>query len=416
MQRQGDMSHQNSSQPLADRIRPRTLDEFIGQKHLVGEGKPLYQAIKNKTVHSMILWGPPGVGKTTLARIIAHQTNMVFIALSAVSASKEDMRKAVAAAQDQSTPLERLIADSQPVDKSGVLLFLDEIHRFNKAQQDFLLPYVEDGTLTLIGATTENPSFEVISALLSRSQVFVLEPLTEEDIKQLVLRGADELGITLDNNALDFLAAYANGDGRQALNLLEAAAGLYTTPERSCLTLEHLKNALQSKHIRYDKAEEEHYNTISAFIKSMRASDADAALYYLARMVAAGEDPKFIARRMVIFASEDIGMAQPTALVVANEVFRAVEIIGYPECQINLAHGTVYLATATKDRSACDAFFAALEDVNQYGNLPIPMQIRNAPTGLMKELGYGKGYDPYTHESLLPDKLKNKRYYHRPKT
>lgn len=409
------MSHNKFSQPLADRIRPQTLDEFIGQKHLVAEGKPLYQTIRNKNVHSMILWGPPGVGKTTLARIIAHQTDQTFIALSAVSASKDDMRKAVTAAQGDATPMERLLAETEATPRKGVLLFLDEIHRFNKAQQDFLLPYVEDGTITLIGATTENPSFEVISALLSRSQVFVLEPLTEDNIKELVLRGMKALGVTVADDALDFLAAYANGDGRQALNLLEATAGLYATKESPALTIEHLKNALQSKHIRYDKADEEHYNTISAFIKSMRASDVDAALYYLARMVAAGEDPKFIARRMVIFASEDIGMAQPTALVVANEVFRAVETIGYPECQINLAHGTVYLASAPKDRASCDGFFEALEDVNRFGNLPIPMRIRNAPTALMKELGYGKGYEAYTEESLLPEQLKNKRYYHRPK-
>jgi putative ATPase len=276
-----------------------------------------------------------------------------------------------------------------------------------------LLPYVEDGTITLIGATTENPSFEVISALLSRCQVFVLEPLTEQEVGQIVRRGAEELGITLADDAIEFLAAYANGDGRQALNLMEAATRFYAPEGGSDLTLEQLRNALQSKHLRYDKADEEHYNTISAFIKSMRASDVDAALYYLARMVAAGEDPKFIARRMVIFASEDIGMAQPTALVVANEVFRAVETIGYPECQINLAQGTVYLASAHKDRSAYEGYFRALEDVEQYGNLAIPLQIRNAPTKLMKKLGYGKDYEPYPEESLLPAKLKKKRYYRR---
>lgn len=405
------------SQPLADRIRPASLEEFVGQKHLVGPGKPIYQAIKNNSVHSMILWGPPGVGKTTLARIIAEHTGKTFAALSAVSASKNDIKEVLASGGDTMTPLERLAQGDKPDPRRpGIILFLDEIHRFNKAQQDFLLPYVEDGTITLIGATTENPSFEVISALLSRSQIFVLEPLSEEEIREITARGAAELGVSVDEDALEFLAAYANGDGRQALNLLEAATGLYAAQQQHpTLSIDDFKTALQSKHLRYDKADEEHYNTISAFIKSMRASDVDAALYYLARMVAAGEDPKFIARRMVIFASEDIGVAQPTALVVANAVFRAVETIGYPECQINLAHGVVYLAQASKDRSACDAFFAALDDVNRLGNLPIPMQIRNAPTKLMKDLGYGKDYDPYTQESLLPEKLKNRAYYRRTK-
>jgi putative ATPase len=291
----------------------------------------------------------------------------------------------------------------------GALLFLDEIHRFNKAQQDFLLPYVEDGTLVLIGATTENPSFEVISALLSRTQVFVLNPLTVEEVHEIIGRGIAELGVEIADDAVEFLAAYANGDARKALNLLDNAARLYGAA--GDITLAHLKDTLQSKQLRYDKGGEEHFDTISAYIKSMRASDADAALYYLARMVDGGEDPKFIARRMVIFASEDIGMAQPTALVVANAVFRAVETIGYPECQINLAHGTVYLALAKKDRSACDGYFRALEDVQEHGNLSIPLQIRNAPTGLMKQLGYGAGYDAYTDESLLPEKLKGKRYY-----
>lgn len=265
----------------------------------------------------------------------------------------------------------------------------------------------------LIGATTENPSFEVISALLSRAQVFVLESLTRDDIKTIIGRGLAALGAAIAPEAADFLADFASGDARQSLNLLEAAARLYRASADQPITLENLRDALQSKHLRYDRQGEEHYNTVSAFIKSMRASSVDAALYYLARMVSAGEDPLFIARRMVIFASEDIGMAQPTALVVANEVFRACETIGYPECQINLAHGAVYLASAPKDRSACEAYFAALEDVERLGNVEIPLHLRNAPTRLLKELGYGQGYEAYTDADLLPDALKGRRYYRR---
>ncbi|MAS37265.1 MAG: AAA family ATPase [Anaerolineaceae bacterium] len=396
-----------SSQPLADRLRPETLDDFVGQRHLTAPGKPLYQVIKNNRVHSMILWGPPGVGKTTLARIIAHQTGRPFFALSAVAAGKSDVREVIEQVQARTSAQPGLFdALEERPDQRGAILFLDEIHRFNKAQQDYLLPYVEDGTIILIGATTENPSFEVISALLSRSQVFVLEALTLDDIRTILQRGADVLGIQIAAEALDFLAEYAGGDARKSLNLLESAAQLYG--DAGEITVDHLKDALQSKHLRYDKAGEEHYNTISAYIKSMRASDVNAALYYLARMVSAGEDPLFIARRMVIFASEDIGMAQPTALVVANEVFRACETIGYPECQINLAHGTAYMALAPKSRASCDAFFAALEDAQKFGNLPIPMKLRNAPTKLMKELGYGQDDGK---ESRLPEQLKNRRYY-----
>jgi putative ATPase len=282
------------------------------------------------------------------------------------------------------------------------VLFLDEIHRFNKAQQDFLLPYVENGDLILVGATTENPSFEVIAPLLSRLRVFVLEELSDDDMKAII----DRTGYDLTDEARSWLIEMANGDARQALTMIENTARLYDS-----ITLATLKESLQSKFLRYDKKGEEHYNVISAFIKSMRASKTDAAMYYLARMIESGEDPKFIARRMVIFASEDIGLAQPTALVVANAVFRAVETIGLPECALNLAHGVAYLAIAPKDRSACDAIGSAMADAKKLGNLPVPMNLRNAPTQLMKGLGYGKGYEMYPDEDdLLPEKLKGKRY------
>jgi putative ATPase len=374
-------------EPLASKIRPINLSEFVGQTHLVGEGKPIQVAIAKKHLFSFILWGPPGVGKTTLAKIYAKSLNADYHELSAVSASKDDIREIV------DTPLGLFGAK---------ILFLDEIHRFNKAQQDFLLPYVESGKLTLIGATTENPSFEVISALLSRCQVFVLNELTEQEIKIII----DRTGFDISGDAQDWLVAFAGGDARQVIALIENTNRLYGD-----LTLENFKKTLQLKHLRYDKKGDEHHNTISAFIKSMRASQIDAALYYLARMVEAGEDPKFIARRMVNFASEDIGMQDPHALVLANAVFRAVETIGYPEAGINLAHGVVYLSRAPKSKASYYAYLEAMEDVKKYGNLPIPMEIRNAPTKLMKDIGYGKDYEKYTKDDLLPEKLKGKKYF-----
>ena len=375
-------------EPLASKIRPQNLAEFVGQEHLVGKGKALYQAIHDKHLFSFILWGPPGTGKTTLAKIYARALNARLYELSAVSAGKDDIRKIV---EEADTLLEQ----------RPKLLFLDEIHRFNKAQQDFLLPYVESGKLTLIGATTENPSFEVIPALLSRCRVFVLESLSGVDIKAIVKRTKIKVG----KDALEWLAALANGDARIAITAIENCQRLYGP-----ITLLNLKNTFEHAFIRFDKKGEEHYDTISAFIKSMRAGDADAAIYYLARMIEGGEDPKFIARRMVVFASEDIGLAQPTALVVANAVFAAVEYIGLPECRENLAHGVAYLALAAKDRSVYDAYMEALSDVKKTGNLPIPLKIRNAPTKLMKDLNYGKGYEKYDKESYLPDKLKGKKY------
>ncbi|MFA6094627.1 MAG: replication-associated recombination protein A [Candidatus Paceibacterota bacterium] len=378
-------------EPLASKIRPKSLEEYIGQEHLVGEGKPLRIAVQEKHLFSFILWGPPGVGKTTLARIYSKALNAELYELSAVSAGKDDIKQIVN---------DRTLRGDRPK-----VLFLDEIHRFNKAQQDFLLPYVETGALTLIGATTENPSFEVIPALLSRCRVFVLNEFSEEEMEKII----EQAGVKMPKTARAWLARMANGDARQAITMIENTQKFYGK-----ISVETLTQTLQNKFLRFDKKGEEHYNTISAFIKSMRASDADAAIYYLARMLEAGEDPKFIARRMVVFASEDIGLAQPTALVVANEVFRAVEMIGLPECRINLVHGVAFLARATKDRSAYDALGVAEKDVREYGNLPIPLHVRNAPTKLMKELGYGEGQKweaGFKHEGgYLPEKLKGKKY------
>jgi len=381
------MLYNSFVKPLAFLIRPKTLDEFVGQEHLVGKGKPLRVAIDQKHLFSFILWGPPGVGKTTLGQIYANAFDSVYHELSAVSAGKADIRK---------------IVNEAPNIKKPTILFLDEIHRFNKAQQDFLLPYVENGTIFLIGATTENPSFEVISPLLSRCRVFTLNEHTDKEMGRII----DRAKLKMSKSAKEFLIRMANGDARQALTVIENTNNIYGK-----ITVESLKETIQNKFLRYDKKGEEHYNTISAFIKSMRASDVNAGLYYLARMVDSGEDPKFIARRMVIFASEDIGIANNTALLVANEVFEAVTKVGMPEAQISLAHGVTYLCNAKKDRSSYNAYFKAMGDVKKHGNLPIPLNIRNAPTKLMEDLGYGKGYKKYTKESLLPDELKDKKYF-----
>lgn len=444
--------------PLAERLRPSKLSEIIGQKHIIGEDKLLFKAIKSGNIFSMIFWGPPGVGKTTLARVIANEIEAEFIEFSVVTTGIAEIKKVfeellnkrrrrvegiqiglgtVIPAKAGIQAGEDWIPHRVRDDKKTVI-FVDEIHRFNKAQQDAFLPYVESGLITLIGATTENPSFEIINPLLSRSRVFVLEPLSSEDMDEIIKRGLKLLNAKIKKDAKEFLIESSNGDGRVILNALEIAAesvipaeagiqekatgsriGALESPLDSLqsgmtniiIDKQLIEEALQTKALAYDKDGEGHYNTISAFIKSMRASNVDAALYYLARMVDAGEDALFIARRMVIFASEDIGMAMPTALVVANEVFRACETIGYPECQINLAHGVTYLASAKKDRSSYDAYFAALQDVKTFGHLPIPLKLRNAPTKLMKNLDYGKDYKMYGDEDLLPEKLKGKKYY-----
>jgi putative ATPase len=390
--------------PLADRIRPKSLKEFVGQSHLTSKGRPVFQMISQEQMFSLIFWGPPGSGKTTLAKILASEIGLSFFYLSAVSAGKADLRKIIKSIKEGKN-------------KKGSIVFLDEIHRFNKAQQDYLLPFVEDGTINLIGATTQNPSFEVIGPLLSRTRVFTLKQLSEKQIEKVIARALKALDkdLKIEKEAEDWLVNLSAGDARQVINLLENSFNLFKKEikKKNLISKKVLETTLQSPYLRYDKAGEEHYNTISSYIKSMRASNVDASLYYLARMIAVGEDPLFIARRMVIFASEDIGMALPTALVVANEVFRACDTIGYPECAINLAHGTVYLALAPKDRSSYNALRSAQKDVETYGNLPIPKNLRNAPTKLMEKEGYGKGYEMYPDKdkNLLPDKLKGKKYY-----
>ena len=383
------------SRPLADILRPKTLDDVIGQEHLVSKDGIIRKLLAANFLPSMILWGPPGCGKTTLAQLLASLTNSEFISKSAVTLTLSEVRVIMKEAR------ERLDKENK-----RTIFFIDEIHRFNKAQQDALLPHVEKGTVIFIGATTENPSFEVISALLSRTRVLVLKPLDLDQLIKVTDNALEYLKITLDDKAREFLYQASNGDARALLNILEIASNL---GQAQGLSVKDIEEAAQKKMMQYDKAGDEHYNTISAYIKSMRASDVNAALYYLARMVASGEDPVFIARRLVVFASEDV--LSPTALVVANAVFAACQQLGLPECQENLAAGTVYMAQMKKDRSCYDAYMNALSDVKQFGNLPIPLSVLNAPTNLMKSLDYGKGYSMYDKNSHLPDKIKDKIYF-----
>ncbi len=395
---------------LAYRLRPKSLAEFFGQGHLVGPGKIINRMMETGNISSMIFWGPPGSGKTTLAQIIANSTKANFIQLSAVSAGKEELKKIIEEAQ-------------KILDKQGVktILFIDEIHRWNKTQQDALLPKVESGLITLIGATTENPSFEVISPLLSRSRVFVLQGLDKEDLENIIDRAMEEKqlavsGKRLGKDARELLIRLSGGDARIMLNALELAVTSY--PEKE-ITPEIIQEVFQTKSAGiYDKKADEHYNTISAFIKSLRGSDVDAALYYLARMLISGEDPKFIARRMLVLASEDIGMADRSALIVANGVFEVVNKIGMPEAQLTLAHGAVYLATCKKSRAVANAIGRAMETASEFPNEPIPLHLRNAPTKLMKQLGYAKDYTwseeyvgPEKQKSFLPEKLKGRKFF-----
>lgn len=396
--------------PLSERMRPQRLDEVVGQAHLIGEGKILRRLIEADRLTSAIFWGPPGTGKTTLAQVIAQTTQSRFVFFSAVLNGIKEVREVVAKAREERRYHGR-----------KTLLFVDEIHRFNKAQQDAFLPYVERGEISLIGATTENPSFEINAALLSRSRVFVLEPLPDSEIRRLLERalidprGLANRQLTIEPEALDYLAEMAQGDARIALNTLEVAAD--SAPQQE-ITLDIIREALQRRANRYDKNAEEHYNIISAFIKSMRGSDPDGALYWLARMLDAGEDPVFIARRMVILASEDIGNADPRALQVAVATQQAVHLIGLPEGRIPLAQAATYLATAPKSNAAYLGIDAALAEVRKSGGLPVPMHIRNAPTKLMKDLGYHQGYryahdyaDGYTAQEYLPETLQGTKFY-----
>ena len=402
--------------PLAARMRPRTFDEYVGQQHIVGPGKVLRLSIEADSLPSVILWGPPGSGKTTLAHLIANLTQSHFDPVSAVTAGVADLRSVVTKARER-----------RGMYGQRTILFVDEIHRFNKAQQDVILPHVEEGTVTLIGATTENPSFEVVAPLLSRCRVFALKALTDEDVAAVVQRALEDderglanLRVVLPDDALRHLAVMANGDARIALNALEMTASATAPDASGCrnVTLETIEDALQQRSLLYDKAGDQHYDTISAFIKSVRGSDPDAAVYWLGRMIEAGEAPMFIARRLVILAAEDVGMADPQGLPIAVAAQQAVHLIGMPEGAIPLAEATVYLATAPKSNASHIALKEAMEDARNTRNDPVPMHLRNAATRLMRDMGYGEGYK-YSHDypggfapmDNLPESLRDRRYY-----
>lgn len=400
------------TKPLAERLRPNSLEEYVGQQHIIGKGAPLRRIIESKHgIPSFILWGPPGVGKTTLATIISHTIDVPFYTLSAVTSGVKEVREVI----DKATK-ERFFSNSAPI------LFIDEIHRFSKSQQDSLLGAVEKGVVTLIGATTENPSFEVIRPLLSRCQTYILQPLSKNDLETLLQRAiTEDVELQQRNIELretDALLHFSGGDARKLLNVLELVVDAFEGDDKVIITNDFVKQCLQQNPLAYDKGGEMHYDLISAFIKSIRGSDPDAAIYWLARMISAGEDPKFIARRLVISASEDIGLANPNALLLANAAFDAVQKIGWPEGRIPLAEATIYLATSPKSNSAYLAINKALEIVNETGNQPVPLHLRNAPTTLMKEVGYGDGYK-YSHDypnnfveqQYMPDALLGMRLW-----
>lgn len=404
----------DAGKPLADRMRPQTLDEFVGQDAIIGPDKPLRLAIVRDKLFSMLFWGPPGSGKTTLAQIVAKSSNSRFLPFSAVSAGVKEIREsAIQASLDLKTTGTRTI------------LFLDEIHRFNKAQQDYLLPHVENGAITLIGATTENPSFEVNSALLSRLGVFILEPLSHNDLLKIIQnamtnreKGLGGLDLEINEDAANFIASVSDGDARKALNILEVSASQANLRKRPVIDLKTTQDSAQARNIRYDRGGEEHFNLISALHKSLRDSDPDGGLYWMARMLDGGEDPLYIARRLVRFASEDVGLAAPQGLNMAVAAFQACQYIGMPECALALAQTVVYLACSPKSNSLEAAYISLKDEIRHSGALPVPMCIRNAPTKFMKEIGYGKGYkyahdfpDAQVDQQHLPDKLVGKRFY-----